>query len=226
MSMEAVKVPTMEQKLAMQGALMIRNAQRLTIANNEDYEKGTALLKDIKARTKEVKDYWKEPKAAAQKAHKTLVAREAEMLKPLESAEAIVKRAMLEYTTAIEKARREAEEAARREREAEAQRLAEIAAQAEETGDEDTAEIMRDMAEAVPMPEVTAMEAPKPKGVSVRKTWKARVTDPKQVPTYFDGYELREINMTMLNNLARWKEGQMEIPGVEFYQDTSMSVRS
>ena len=65
-----------------------------------------------------------------------------------------------------------------------------------------------------------------PKGVSVRTTWKARVTDPKLVPAYFDGYELREINMTALNNLARWREGQMQIPGVEFYQDKTLSVRA
>ena len=56
-------------------------------------------------------------------------------------------------------------------------------------------------------------------------TWKARVTDPKLVPAYFDGYELREINMTALNALARQYEGGLDIPGVEFYQENQMSVR-
>ena len=132
---------------------------------------------------------------------------------------------MLTYTAEREKAAREAAEAARREREAEAKRLEAIAAQAEAQGDDDTAEIMRDMAEAVPVRAVE-VSAPSVKGTSVRKVWKARVTDEKLVPAYFDGYELREINMTMLNNLARWKEGQTEIPGVEFYQDSVMSVRA
>ena len=62
-------------------------------------------------------------------------------------------------------------------------------------------------------------------GVSVRTTWKARVTDPKKVPAYFNGYELREINMTALNGLARQYEGGLDIPGVEFYRDSTMSVR-
>lgn len=222
--MEAVK-PTMEQELERTGALMVRNAEALTITNNDDYERGNALLKDIKSKIKAVKDYWREPKAAAQKAHKELVARESAMLKPLEGAESAVKKAMLIYTTAQENAAREAAEAARREREAEAQRLEALAAQAEAQGDEDTAEVMRDMAEAVPVKAVE-IAAPSVKGTSVRKVWKARVTDPKLVPAYFDGYELREINMTMLNNLARWKEGQMEIPGVEFYQDATLTVRT
>jgi len=216
---------TMEQELERSGALIVRNAEGLTITCNEDYERGNALLKDIKAKIKAVKDYWKEPKAAAQAAHKQLVAREATMLKPLETAENAIKKAMLTYTAEREKAAREAAEAARREREAEAQRLEAIAAQAEAQGDDDTAEIMRDMAEAVPVRAVD-VSAPSVKGTSVRKVWKARVTDEKLVPAYFDGYELREINMTMLNNLARWKEGQMEIPGVEFYQDSVMSVRA
>lgn len=222
--MEAMK-PTMEQELERMGALMMRNAERLTIQTNEDFERGNTLLKDIKGKIKAVKDYWKEPKAAAQAAHKQLVARESAMLKPLESAENTIKRMMLDYTKAQEKAAREAEEAARREREAEAHRLEAIAAQAEAEGDVDTAEIMHDMAEAVPVAEVV-QTAPKAQGVSVRKVWKARVMDEKLVPAYFDGYKLRDINMTTLNSLARWKEGQLEIPGVEFYQESTMSVRT
>ena len=223
--MEAVKMDTtMEQELERSGALIVRKAEGLTITTNEDYERGNALLKDIKTKIKAVKDYWKEPKAAAQQAHKQLVAREGAMLKPLEAAESLIKRAMLEYTTAQEKAAREAAEAARREREAEARRLEAIAAQAEADGDTDTAEIMRDMAEAVPVAEVV-QAAPKADGVSVRRTWKARVVDPKLVPAYFDGIELRTINMAALNTIAKWNRDKA-IPGVEFYEDATMSVRA
>lgn len=225
--MEAVKMDTtLEQELEKSGALMVRAAEDLLITNNDDYDRGNALLKDIKGRIKQVKDYWKAPKAAAQNAHKTLVARENEMLKPLESAEGIIKKAMLAYTAAVEKARREAEEAAKREREAETRRLAEMAAKAEEQGDRDTAEFMRDMAEAVPMPDVEPIPVPGAKGVSVRTTWKARVTDPKLVPAYFDGMEVRTINMTALNSIAKWSNGEAKIPGVELYQDSTLCVRS
>ena len=225
--MDAIKTDTMmEQKLEQGGALMVKTARELTITTHEDYDKGTDYLKEVKTRIKAVKEYWKGPKEAANAAHKELVAKETQMLKPLQEAESIIKKAMLAYTTEVERKRREAEEAARKAREAEVRRLEAIAAKAEEQGDTDTAEVMRDMAEEVPIGEIAAAAAPTAKGVSVRTTWKARVIDPKAVPAYFEGMELREINMTALNNIAKWRNGEAQIPGVEFYKDSTMSVRT
>ena len=221
--MEAVKT-NIEQEMEMASAMMVKTANGLTIKDNDDYQRGSDILKDIKTKIKAVKEYWKEPKAAAQAAHKQLVAREAQMLKPLEEAEGVIKKAMLAYDAEVKRKQREAEEAARRAQEEERARLAAIAEEAEKNGDADGAAFMREMMEEVEAPEVVT-NAPAAKGLSVRTTWKARVTDPKLVPAYFDGYELREINMTMLNNLARWKN-DAKIPGVEFYQESSMSVRA
>lgn len=224
--MEDVKMSSsLEAKMEEDSALMVRTAKGLTITTQEDYDRGTTILKDIKTRVKAVKDYWKGPKDAANAAHKELVAKETQMLKPLQEAEGIIKKAMLAYTTEMDRKRREAEEAARKAREEEVKRLEAIAAKAEEQGDTDTAEIMRDMAEEVPIGEIE-VATPTAKGVSVRTSWKARVTDPGIVPAYFDGYELRTINMTAINNIAKWRKGEAEIPGVEFYQDSTMSVRT
>jgi len=217
--MEAIK-PTIEQQMEQEGALMVKRVTGLTITNDAEYERGGDILKDIKARINAVKDYWKQPKAAAQAAHKTLVDREKQMLKPLEDAEGTVKKTMLAYTT---EQRRIAEEAARKAQQEEQARLAALAAQAEQQGDADSAAFMRDMMDAAEPEQVQPTAAAK--GVSVRTTWKARVTDQKLVPAYFDGYELREINMTALNGLARQYEGGLDIPGVEFYRDSAMSVR-
>lgn len=225
--MEAVKTDTMmEQKMEQSGALMVKTAKGMQITNNAEFERGNEVLKEIKTRVKAVKEYWKGPKAAAQAAHKELVAKEAQMLKPLEEAEGIIKKAMLAYDAEVKRKRREAEEAARKAREEEVRRLEAIAAQAEAQGDEDTAEIMRDMAEEVPIGEITAQAAPTSKGLSVRTTWKARVTDSRLVPAYYGEMELRTINTAALNNIARYTGGKAEIPGVEFYEDSTMSVRA
>lgn len=218
--MEAINL-TIEQQMEQEGALMVKRVTGLTITNDAEYERGGDILKDIKARIKAVKDYWKQPKAAAQAANKTLVDREKQMLKPLEDAEGTVKKTMLAYTT---EQRRIAEESARKAREEEQERLAALAAQAEQQGDADSAAFMRDMMDAAEPEQVQPTVTPK--GVSVRTTWKARVTDPQLVPAYFDGYELREINMTVLNGLARQYEGGLDIPGVEFYRDETLSVRA
>jgi len=93
----------------------------------------------------------------------------------------------------------------------------------EQQMEQEGAAFMRDMMDAGEPEQAQPTAAAR--GVSVRKTWKARVTDPKLVPAYFDGYELREINMTALNGLARQYEGGLNIPGVEFYRDETLSVR-
>ena len=225
--MEAVKIDTnMEAELARKGEMMVREAQGITITCQDDYERGSAILKDIKTRAKQVKDYWKGPKAAAQAAHKEIVAKEAQMLKLLQDAESLIKKAMQDYNADIERKRREAEEAARQAREAEMKRLEANAALARQQGDDDTADILMDMAEEVPIRLTATEAAPTAQGVSVRKTWKARVTDEKLVPAYHEGCELRQINMSALNALARWSKGKAQIPGVEFYEASTMSVRT
>lgn len=225
--MEAVKMDTtMEKKLELDGARMVKAAMGLKITTHEEYDRGANILKDIKIRVKFVKEYWKGPKEAANAAHKELVAKESQMLKPLTEAESIIKKAMQAYTSEVERKRREAEETARKAREAEVRRLEAIAAKADEQGDTDTAEVLRDMADEVPIGEIVAQATPSAKGVSVRMTWKARVVDPKHVPAYYDGMELRTINQAALNAIARQYNGEAQIPGVEFYQDTGISVRA
>ena len=46
------------------------------------------------------------------------------------------------------------------------------------------------------------------------------------VPAYVNGMELRKINQTALDALARMSKGEASIPGVEFYQDTTISVKA
>ena len=218
---------TIEEQLEKSGAMAVQTAKEFKVASQDDYEKGAKYLTGIKARMNQITDYWKAPKAAAQSAHKQLVAKEKQMLKPLQDAEAIIKKTMLSYQQAVEKARREAEAEARRRQEEEARRLLEQAVQAEEKGDDQQAAINMAMAEMVSeMPAAPVVQTPTAQGTSIRKTWKAKVVDEKLVPAYFNGMELRTINMTALNNLAKTTKGTMQIPGVEFYEDSTLSIRT
>lgn len=215
-----------DQKLKIAGSVMVSRAQKLRVSTQEEYEGAATFLKDIKEQAKRIKDYWAEPKAKAAAAHKDIVAREKAMLNPLAEAEAIVKRSMSDYTAAVLKARREAEEEARRRQQEEAERLLNQAIDAESAGDDQGAAIGLAMAEMVnDMETPPTIEAPKVSGITNRKTWKARVTDPTQVPAYCNGIELRTINMSALNSLAKMSKGTAVVPGVEFYEDTSIAVR-
>ena len=219
--------PTVEQQLEQSGKLAVQTATDLRIESHEDYETAARYLVGIKTRTKQITDYWKGPKQAADAAHKAVVEREKAMLAPLKEAERILRKSMGDYQKAVEKARREQEEAQRRKQQEEVDRLLNQAAEAGASGDAQGEAIGMAMAEMVnDMPAATQMEAPTAAGTSVKKAWKARVTDPTAVPAYLNGLELRTINETALNNIARMSKGSAQIPGVEFYQDIQISVRT
>lgn len=218
---------TLGEQLEKSGAMAVQTAKDFKVACQADYEQGAKYLTGIKTRMNQITDYWKESKAATNAAHKAVVAQEKQMLKPLQDAEAIIKKTMLDYQRAVEKARLQAEAEARKRQEEEARRLLEQAVQAEEKGDDQQAAINMAMAEMVSeMPAAPVVAAPTAQGTSIRKTWKAKVVDEKLVPAYFNGMELRTINMTALNNLAKTTKGTMQIPGVEFFEDSSLSVRT
>ena len=223
----AVVDTSVESKLQNNGLMIVDRAKSLTIATSADYELAGQMLVEIKASTKAVKDYWKEPKSSAAAQHKLLCDKEKQMLDPLVKAEAIIKSAMVSFQAAVEKARREAEEAARKRQAEEAERLLAQAIKAEGEGNESEAAASMAMAQMVDdMRPVVSVEKPTAAGTSIRKTWKARITDPKAVPSYVNGIEVREINMSALNSLAKMTNGTIEIPGVEFYQESTLSVRS
>lgn len=216
----------LEKQLEVNGQITVSTAARMQVSNQEQYNEAANFLRSIKEQAKKVKDYWSGPKSKAAAAHKDIVNREKSMLDPLTKAENIIKSAMKSYQEAVERARREAEEEARRRQQQEAERLFDQAAEAEASGDGQAAAVGLAMAEMVSdMQAPPSIESPTAQGISSRKTWKARVTDPKLVPAYFNGLELRTISTAALNNIAKMTKGTASIPGVEFFEDSTISVR-
>ncbi len=216
-----------ENELKESNALVVQEATELSIQSPEDYENAGKILVDIKAKMKQVKNYWAEPKKSAKLAHDQICEREKTMLKPLTDAEAIIKKTMLAYQTAVEKARKQELLEARRRQQEEADRLLADAVKAQESGDEYATQMNLAMAQMVnEMAPIDTMEMPTAKGTSIKTTWKARVVNPALVPAYVNGMEIREISMSALNRIAKMSEGQMKIDGVEFYLDSMMSVRA
>lgn len=216
-----------EKDLAYTAELSVHEAQAVTIITSEDYTFASQLLIEHKKRIKAIKDYWDQPKSAAKLAHQALCDKEKAMLAPFTQAETIIKGAMVIYQRKVDDERRLAEQEARRIQQEEAERLMAKSIQAEESGDTTRANVLMAMAtKADEQPIVSDVAAPRAAGISTRKVWKARVVDPKQIPAYSDGIELRPINMSALNDIARLTKGASSIPGVEFYEDVTISARA
>ena len=196
----------------------------MRIGNAREYEDAAAFLVEIKKRSKQMKEYWKPSKDAAKAAHARICEQEKAMLAPMERAEKTIKAGMARYQTAEAEARRKAVKRQQIERD----RLMNEAAEAEQAGDMHGAAISMAMAEMVEdmKASVLVAEPAKAVGTTVSKRWKARVVDEAAVPAYVNGMELRKINQTALDALARMSKGETSIPGVEFYQDTTISVKA
>lgn len=72
---------------------------------------------------------------------------------------------------------------------------------------------------------LTQSSMPDLKGTHVRKVWKARVIDENKVPIKYGNHVIRTIDMSKLNEIAKYEEGQAVIDGVEFYQEESVVIR-
>lgn len=223
---EPVESQNLETKLMSIGNLLVEQANNVTINNQAEYEAAAGVLVEIKARIKQVRDYWSKPKSNAKAAHQEICDREKAMIAPLNKAEIIIKNSMVGYQAAVEKARLEAEENMRKIRMQESERLLNEAAEYDANGNSVDAATTLAMAQMIEeMPATNTVSAPKAAGTSVRRTWKARVIDPAIVPAYANGIEIREIKLTALNSIAKMTSGTAAIPGVEFYEDVSIIAR-
>jgi hypothetical protein len=253
---------------------VVSRANGIVVRDAADYSGASDFLKAIKAAQKKVADHFGPMKTAAHAAWKAITSKEAETLKPLTDAEAIVKQRMLTFSEAQERARKaeqdrlnaieaerarkereKAEAAARlqREKEAQAQREADEARRkaqeatnaAERERLQKEAEARQREASAAAAKAAAKEEAaasvvqnhievasavPEIKGQSTRKTWKARVTDPKAaigaLLGFADWSAYIEINEGQLNKLAARTKGMVPVAGVQWYEESVMASAS
>ena len=231
------------KELAFESEKMLVLVQALVVTTPDQYLSAALALKHIKAKAKEVDGQRVFLKAPALEQAKRVEDFFRAPLKYLSDAESLLKRCMLNYQQAEEAKRHEAErklqEAARREQErlridaedkerkaAELRRLAEQATTQEEAAKinakaakiEIKAEEKTAQADMVIMPTL-ARDQPKVAGISVRKSWKHRVTDSRKVPR-----EYLIVNEKMLADFAKATKGQIAVDGVEFYVEEIMAA--
>jgi hypothetical protein len=218
MDMSNETVETIEAEVmpvARQGAEMV-------VRNAGDYDSAIAYIKENKAAQARAKEVLDPICDAANKAHKAATALRNRILDPLLTGERRAKAAATTWAQEQERIRQaeqrrlqaEAEEAARRERER-------LEKQAAKLKTPELREERLEQAAQVVAPVVTvAPVVQKVAGAGLRKTWKARVVDVDKVPRSF-----MIVNDGALQAYARATKGAAPVAGVEFYEDSTMSVR-
>ena len=216
---------TTEDRIKTEHAVILREAQDCRVTTATEYQHGAELMRVLYFAERRVLRVFEPMKQKAHAAWKEVCNTENEYIKPLQAASLKVKGAMMtwkaqEDAKAAAEARRLqaiADEEARKARE----KLEAQAARAEAKGRDEKAEALREQAATTIAPTVMVpVAAPKVDGLSTRKTWKARVVNPKAVPR-----EWLVVDEAALNAFARSTKGLKRVAGVEFYEDESFAQR-
>ena len=83
------------------------------------------------------------------------------------------------------------------------------------------AEVMENVAKAG----MVESQNPKVDGVSARKNWEIVSIDSSVVPTEFNGVEIRPVDKKLVMNLIKASKGRIQIPGVQYREKASISVK-
>ena len=210
-------------------APVVHAARALTVATVEQHAAGLDVLKRIAGSERKVKEFFREPKEAAHRAHRSICDRESSLLKPLAEARLIVGGKL--GTFEAEQRRRAAEEQRRLQEEArkrEEERALQDAIAAEADGATEEAEAILEKPVIAPVIHV-APQIAKAEGVSARKTYRAEIVDKAALVAYVAAHPewigLLEANLPALNGLARSQRTALAIPGVRVVEEQGYAVR-
>lgn len=199
------------------------NTPAIVVNNQVDVSKATAVIKGIKRLMDKVKESYDPFIDKAHAAHKEAIAQRDKYLDPLKEQKKKYESAITDYTKRMESEQRERERITNEE-------LAKIAAKEKQdlldkasTANEWDKECLEEKAaEIKPITVDVQKKVVEQDGLVIRKTWKARVINLDALPR-----EYMLIDQTMLNVSAKNEAIRVKgIPGVQFYQDMSTSVRS
>lgn len=212
--------------LAQSAASIINEYKSVNVQNDEQRGNILDLVKKIKTIAKGLEDERMATTRPMDEAKKQVMDLYRQPLDNLAKAESVIKKAVIDYDNEQRrkaeelqrKLQAEAEEKARKERE----KLAVRAAKAAEAGNEEKAAALLEKADEVQVfvPIVQTI-APKSTGISTRKVWKYRIVDVNKLPR-----EYMIPNDALLSGLARSTQGAIPVPGIEFYAEDSLAIRS
>lgn len=197
----------------------------ILINTQEDLSKAITCIKGIKGLIDKVNDSYGPIVEQAHSAHKEAIKQKDKYLKPLQEIEKRFKQAILVYNHKMEYEQAEririANEHMAKVAEQERQILSNEAKNTDNAWDK---EILQEKAQSI---QAITCDAPgkavEQEGLSIRKTWKAKIIDINLVPRE---YLIIEANISALNQHARLYKNTKQISGVEFFEESSTSIRN
>lgn len=200
-------------------------SDNVVICDDESLKFTFEIIKAIRKQKERIIEYWKNTKESAKKAYQAISNKEKEMLEICENSEKLLKEKILTYNQRQEKRQKELIGRAEDSRKNQFKNILAEASELEKQGKYKEAE--RKLAESEKLKRINlSLDLfSKENKITTQKRWKCKVTDNKSVPCFFDGIEIREINTKKLLEVRK-KDPEVTIPGVEFYTEENLIIRS
>jgi len=197
-------------------------SKSVAIASGEQRLSAIETLQSVKSRRQQVVEFFADSKSKAHAAWKSIVASEKTFTDRLDAIEASVKKAVLTFDAAAERARREEQQRLQAEADAlakkERERLEREAAKLK-TPELKERRLATAAAVVAPVVQLAPVSFSTP-DASTRKTWRARVLNAALVPR-----EFLIVNEAALASFAKSTKGQTAVAGVEFYEESNLAIR-
>lgn len=196
----------------------IQRYEGFNIETNENYLNSANLLKQVKSKTREVKEMRRELIAPIDESKRKIKALFEVPLDQLLTVEKKIKSAMLVWQRKQDELKRIEELQVMKKQEEEAERLRLIAEELKKENKEAADEIVNEANVIEKKEVVVKSKIEKVQGISKKTIWKFKIINDDEVPN-----EYKSINVTRIGKHVR--AGVRSIPGVEIYSEDVISVR-
>ncbi len=199
-------------------------SDNIVICDDESLKFTFEVIKAIRKQKERIIEYWKNTKESAKKAYQAISNKEKEMLEICENSEKLLKDKVLSYKQIQEKKQKELLDQAENNRKSQLKSILAEVSELQKQGDPGQAEIKLSESKKFKRINLTFDLFAKENKITTQKRWKCKVTDNKLVPCFFNGVEIRKINIKKLLEIRK-ENPNVKIPGMEFYQDESVVIR-
>lgn len=214
-----------EQDLAKEVPALVQEAEKFVVTNDAQYHEAVERANVCKTKLQTVVDFFAPMKKRAHEAWKEVCSKENQFVPALELSKKLYTQKAADYQLKKQREQEEKERAAfaaaqKKEDEKKAKLEADAKA-AEEAGNREKAEELREKVENVYVAPRAVQQAPRAQGLSVQTVWEPQVVNEDLIPKKW----YKEIDLVRMKK-AKALDKTLEIPGIKFVERAQGAART
>lgn len=200
-------------------------SNEIKISDSESLGVVFEILKALKKHKENITNYWKSAKESAKKTYQNILFKEKQMINVCENSEKVLKDKILSYKQIQAIRYQKLINQAEIERKNQIKKVLSEALNLKIRGKCEESKLKFSELEKLERAKLSLNLHKSPNKINTQKRFKCKVTDNKLVPCFFNEVEIREIDTKKLLDIRK-ENPDIEIPGVKFYIEENLVMRS